>query len=130
MEVAEFHTGQLKNPSGAQMFAAHCGSKGDYSSALQFWLWSLQRVTSTTPGRRVFLRAVQEARCEPISSSEYFDIADTCIAGLKHPPDFLLRQNLTGAMKMFSGVVLGDVRTSVLAEFDDAFIAIHDTIWL
>jgi len=130
MEIGEFHAHQFKNPIHNQSLVAHCGSRDDYSSALLFWRWSIQWLTGATEGQGVFRRAAKDALCEPISSREFFDLVDFYTACLKHPPDFLLRQNLVAAMRMFNGIALGGARTSLLAEFDDAFVAIHDNIEL
>jgi hypothetical protein len=130
MEIAEFHAHQLRNPTDNQRIVAHCGSKDDFSSALEFWLWSIHLISGATAGEAAFRFAPQEAHCEPISNRECFEIVDYYAGCLKRPPDFLFRQDLMAAMKMLSDVATGEARTSVLAEFEDVYIAIHDIILL
>jgi hypothetical protein len=128
VEVAEFHRHQFK--SGGKgihgPMVAHRGDMDDFPSALVFWLWSLQLVDRPTTSQG-FYRLAREALCEPLSEEAYFQTIGRSLSGLKRPaPAFLRRgDGVVAALKMYGGVVLADFFHSVLAEFDDCYVAFH-----
>ena len=131
MEICEPHAHQVRHLTCGQRIAMHCGDKQYFSSALLFWRWSFQRFEGPSASDRVFRHAAQDAVCEAISNRAYYDIADYYFGLFKRsPPDFLLRQDLLWAEKIFCGVTAGDSRMSILAEFEEVFVAIHSRIAL
>lgn len=125
IEILDLQSNRSRHGASRGIFAVHCGSKDEYSSPLEFWLWSFQFFEGVLLELHRNSRYASDILCESISSVEYFDRIDQLIVGLKRPPDFLLRQNLVSAMMVFDGVVWDGIRTSWLAEFNDAFISLH-----
>lgn len=135
MQYVEFQGRHFRHPihggsGGGWSLSAHCGNKTDYASALEFWLWSLQFTTGQNSDNRFFRLVAEEAVCEPITNREYYDRVETYVANLKHdPPDFLFRQDLVSAMKVLEGALPdGSLRNSLLGEFEEVYIAIHDCL--
>lgn len=69
----------------------------------------------------------EESLCQPIDEQAYFESISFNLAHLKRPPPaFLLRPDgFIAAMRMYGGVVIERLRSSLLAEFDDRFVAFH-----
>jgi hypothetical protein len=131
IEVVEFREHQFTKPTCGHRIAAHRGDKEHFSSAMIFWLWSLQ-LTDRPGSARDFLRLAEASLCEPIDDRTYFQTIADFVAELKRPgPEFLRRRDsFVSGLRMFGGVGLGYHRTSVLAEFNGDFVALHSRIAL
>lgn len=122
MEVAEFHLSHLH-------CIAHCGDKEHFTSAMVFWLWSLQLVDR--PTAKEFVRFAEEALCDPIDAETYFQQMDAFAAHVKkRVPTFLRRHNaFVSGLVIFEEAMLGDrYAGSVLVEFADDYVAFHSRV--
>jgi len=126
MEIVNFNSHRFHGRSDVGDFVALCGYKTDFSSSLQFWLWSFQYFTGKSLGTHLYRLIEEDLLCEPLTHEEYFTRIEGLIMNLKRLPDFLHRKNFLAAMDVFSGMNMGGYRSSWLAEFDDAFIAFHN----
>jgi hypothetical protein len=123
MEVAEFHRHQFRVPVQG-ICIAHCGDKEHFPSALDFWLWSLLWIDRPASAKYWRLLA-EEALCEPIDEQTYVESIQFNVAQLKRPPRVFVQRadGFVAAMRMYGGVVIERLRSSLLAEFDDRFVA-------
>lgn len=130
MEVAEFGRHHFSVPIHGRR-VGHRGEKDHYATALDFWLWSLFLVDKAARAEHLRLLA-EEALCEPIGEDAYFDLIGFGTAKLKRPPPASLtrRDSLVAALKMYGHVALGELRVSLLAEFEDDFVAWHSRVEL
>ncbi len=130
MQVAEFHKYHFRRLWWPGRNLAHCGSKADFASALDFWLWSLQLTDRPTTSYG-FLHFAEEALCEPIDDETWFEIMESFTACLKRrAPEFLRRRDsFVSGMTMYRGVVLNASRGSFLAEFGDDYVAFHTRVY-
>jgi hypothetical protein len=106
--------------------AGHRGDKDTFSSAINFWVWS-QYLIDRPPTPKASLQLAEQVLCEPMSDWTWIEFLMDAMWQLKRPaPDFLTRTvGFVGAMRMYHGFVLDQVRSSVLAEFDDCYVAWH-----
>ena len=109
--------------------AAHLGDKADFSSALSFWVWSEQLFgRPRTP--KISLRLAEETLCQPLDEQAWIEALSIATWPLKPPlPEFLARiDGFVAGMRMYGGWVLDVHRVSLLAEFDDSYVAWHERI--
>lgn len=109
--------------------SAHCGDKVDFPSALSFWVWS-QQLVDRPQSVKYALQLAETALCQPMSLDEWIECLSYALWQLKRPaPAFLTRmEGFVAAMRMYHGFVLDQVRSSVIAEFDDCYVAWHARI--
>lgn len=130
----EFRPHHFRRPNGGAHMITHYATKEDADSAIDFWSRSVELADYPLDdaGRR---RLAAQALCQAIDCNEFFTrVEDLLLLGEpKRPvPDFLTRRWYSyvydRGMMMYEDADYVALRHSMIAEYEDSYVAFHSRI--